>query len=77
MDRRIASVGTENLDLRSFDLNFEVATLIYDEKIAQKMAVSFYEDLKHSEQITPARWENRSNLKRIKERLIRLISPFM
>src|SRR5690606_19996062 len=43
-DRKLASVGTANLDLRSFDLNFEVNALVYDENFATELAESFDED---------------------------------
>lgn len=77
IDKKIASVGTANLDLRSFDLNFEVSVLIYDREIAQKMTDSFYEDLKHAEQISFEKWKNRSKFKKFAGRFVRLISPFM
>ncbi len=77
IDKKIASVGTANLDLRSFDLNFEVSALIYDEKIARKMTQTFYEDLKHARQLDYERWKNRSKFKKFSERIVRLISPFM
>jgi cardiolipin synthase len=77
IDRKIASIGTANLDLRSFDLNFEVSALIYDEKIANQMAVTFHEDLENSEEIILEKWMKRSKFTQIKEQIIRLLSPFM
>ncbi|MBX9448969.1 MAG: cardiolipin synthase [Taibaiella sp.] len=76
-DRKLASVGTANLDSRSFDLNFEVAALIYDQEIAEQLAVQFYLDLKESEELLLSDWEKRSGWTRFSESLIRLISPFM
>jgi cardiolipin synthase len=76
-DRQLASVGTANLDLRSFDLNFEVSTLIYDAEIANQMAETFFEDLKDAERIDPEKWENRPLWRRMAEQVIRLTSPFM
>src|SRR5690606_599504 len=77
VDGLMASVGTANLDMRSFDLNFEVSALVYDEKIAQELRASFYKDLEVSIQLDPDRWRKRSNLKRFIERFVRLTSPFM
>ncbi|RIV67387.1 cardiolipin synthase [Flagellimonas aequoris] len=76
-DRRLASIGTANLDLRSFDLNFEVNAIIYDEKTAIKLAESFDDDLLVSEEITSENWNNRPRLRKLTERLVRLISPFL
>ncbi|HZH70356.1 MAG TPA: cardiolipin synthase, partial [Flavobacteriaceae bacterium] len=77
IDRKIASVGTANLDLRSFDLNFEVTTLIYHQDIAVGMAGRFYEDLKDARQLSNEQWQSRSKLTRFTERIVRLISPLM
>ncbi len=76
-DRKLASIGTANLDIRSFDLNFEVNAIIYDEKTASELAEIFYKDLEDSEELILEQWANRSMFKKLKERLIRLLSPFM
>lgn len=77
VDGKLASVGTANLDMRSFDLNFEVSALVYDKRIAQEVRNSFYKDLEDSVQINPEQWINRSKFKRIIEKIVRLVSPFM
>lgn len=76
-DRKLASIGTANLDLRSFDLNFEVSAMIYDEQKAHELAEIFYEDLKHSRELQYSDWVKRPKYKKITERLIRLFSPFL
>ena len=46
IDDEIASVGTANMDNRSFTLNFEVNAFIYDEAIATKRSIySRYESI--------------------------------
>ena len=47
-DKKLSIVGTANMDIRSFDLNFEVNALIYDDDFAAEMREVFFEDLKHS-----------------------------
>ena len=76
-DRKLASVGTANLDLRSFDLNFEVNAVVYNEEFATELAESFDEDLKHSQELLYEDWKKRGKLKKLTERLVRLISPFL
>lgn len=76
-DRLLASVGTANLDVRSFDLNFETSTLIYDEKVAGELADVFYQDLEDAVEIDPAAWLNRSRTTVVLEKFIRLTSPFI
>lgn len=77
VDGKLASVGTANLDMRSFDLNFEVSALIYDKQIAKEVRDSFYRDLNDSIQVHPERWKNRGKINQISEKIVRLISPFM
>lgn len=50
-DDFISSVGTANLDNRSFDLNFEVNAVVYDKKIANQLSDQFFIDLANSEEI--------------------------
>ena len=46
IDDEIASVGTANMDNRSFTLNFEVNAFIYDEAIAAQLKEAFIQDMK-------------------------------
>jgi phosphatidylserine/phosphatidylglycerophosphate/cardiolipin synthase-like enzyme len=46
IDNNLAIVGTANMDIRSFDLNFEINAFIYDTDINQKLADTFMDDLK-------------------------------
>lgn len=77
VDRKIASVGTANMDSRSFDLNFEVSALIYDEEVAGKLANDFFSDLETSDPVDFDRWMKRPRRRVFVERLMRLFSPFM
>ena len=76
-DNRIAIVGTANMDIRSFDLNFEVNALIYDSEIATQLSDIFFQDLKDSEQIDPVAWRGRKWYKSLWEKCVRLLSPLM
>lgn len=76
-DRNVAIVGTANMDYRSFDLNFEVNAVVYDEKIAIELAEVFFDDLKYSEKIEKEKWDSRSSAKQLLERTARLISPML
>ncbi|MFJ1473738.1 cardiolipin synthase [Capnocytophaga cynodegmi] len=77
IDGKWASVGTANLDARSFDLNFEVSALIYNQDIALQLRETFYEDLLDAETLTLEKWEKRPKYKQLAEKILRLISPFM
>jgi cardiolipin synthase len=77
IDGGVVSVGSANIDVRSFKLDFEVNSLIYDQKIAEKVRQAFLEDSKVSQRLTKEIYKNRGMLIKLKEGLARLISPLL
>ena len=76
-DSSICSVGTANMDIRSFSLNFESNIFIYNEAISKSMEEQFFKDLKVCTRVTLESFEKRSIISRIGESIIRLVSPLM
>jgi len=76
-DAKIAMVGTANMDIRSFDLNFEVNAIIYDQELATELQSVFYEDLKNSVKLDPQVLKNQSKRTKFLEKLVRLLSPLL
>jgi cardiolipin synthase len=74
-DSRLSVIGTANMDHRSFELNFEVNAIIYDEKFAKKMRKIFFDDLEHAEKLNAKHWYKRSILTQLPEKFARLLSP--
>jgi len=77
VDGELAVIGTANMDHRSFELNFEVNSIIYDEKLALELKDAFLNDLKDAEMIDPAKWKKRTLFKQLPEKLCRLFSPLL
>lgn len=77
IDSEIAIVGSANMDLRSFDLNFEVNAIVYDKEVNQKLKDAFYNDLKDADEIDLERWKQRSWYHELTEKLARLWSPLL
>lgn len=77
VDGDIVMIGTANMDIRSFDLNFEVNAIIYDKEDGQQMRQIFFDDVRHSEMIDLQRWANRPFYIQLMERLARLFSPLL
>src|SRR5699024_4306721 len=48
VDGEVSTVGSANMDIRSFRLNFEINSFIYDETIAKELIDHFYQDLEKS-----------------------------
>lgn len=72
-----STVGTANVDLRSFNLNFEVNAFIYDDSVAEDLENFFLEDLEDCEEIIPEVYNKRSVLVKTKEAFSRLLSPIL
>ncbi|GAA3403704.1 cardiolipin synthase [Paenibacillus hodogayensis] len=77
VDGRIASVGTANIDLRSFKLNFEVNAVLYDTGTAAKLQSIFTEDQHNSKLLTEEVYRKRPLFKRFLESCARLLSPIL
>lgn len=77
IDNEISSVGSANLDIRSFEDNFEVTALLYDVHIADELTRYFEEDLAASSRVTREQWDKRSNLHAAYESVARMFSPLL
>ncbi len=76
-DDSVASIGTANMDIRSFELNFEVNAFIYSEEKAREQRMIFERDIENSREITREIYESRSTYIKIKESISRLLSPVL
>ena len=77
VDSRVSCYGTANMDIRSFELNFEVNATIYDENTTERLEEAFLEDLTRCREVTREVYEARSMWIRIKEQGSRLLSPLL
>jgi cardiolipin synthase len=59
MDGVWATVGSTNLDNRSFALNDEVNVIVYDATVARRLESIFHEDLQHARRIDYEAWRGR------------------
>ena len=74
IDDEICSVGTANMDTRSFELNFEVNAFIYSNKIAREQRCEFENDIFKCEELTLEKYKARSRGVKFKEAFSRLFS---
>lgn len=77
IDGKICSIGTANWDMRSFNLNFEVNAMIYDEKTTLEVEKTFLNDIKVSTFLTETNMKSRSFIEKVKESVSRLLSPVL
>lgn len=67
VDGAWCSVGTANIDYRSFFLNYELTFTVRDTILAGVLEKQFHDDLQQSEQIQPTSWARRAPWWRILE----------
>lgn len=77
VDDKVCSIGTANMDIRSFELNFEINAFIYSEDIAKKQRIIFEQDVEKSKEITLDVYNSRTRKVKIKESISRLLSPIL
>jgi cardiolipin synthase len=75
VDELLASVGTANMDMRSFFNNFEINAVFFDKQTMRRLERDFLQDVRDSDAILLAQFEKRSRWQRGKEVLARLLSP--
>ncbi|MDN8674727.1 phospholipase D-like domain-containing protein, partial [Staphylococcus aureus] len=67
IDDEVSTVGTANIDVWSFKLNFEVNAFIYDEETSHKLAELFEQDMLLSTELTLDIYNDRSTVIKLKE----------
>ncbi len=77
IDKNISSVGTFNLDIRSFKLHFEMTAFIYGNEFGTKMIDVFEKDMEDSTLLDKAFLEKQTFMDKIMQRISILFSPLL
>jgi cardiolipin synthase A/B len=77
VDSKICTVGTANMDIRSYELNYEINAVIYDSKVTEKLEEHFYEDLRNSIKFTIEDYDSSSIFTKLLEAIARLFSALL
>jgi cardiolipin synthase len=77
IDHELASIGTSNMDMRSFHLNFEVNAFLYRTESTRSLVNDFLNDIEHSKQLKLNEFKRRPLLNRVIESTSRLLSPLL
>jgi cardiolipin synthase A/B len=72
-----STVGSSNMDWRSFGLNKEVNAVILGPAVGDEMQKQFAQDLKSAEPITKIAWADRPILEKAKERIAVLLERWL
>lgn len=76
-DDELATVGTANLDIRSFEQNYEVNVLVYEKEFAEKLRDDFLKDCEKSIQLDYKEYLKRPKTDRLKEGMAKIFSPVL
>ena len=77
IDGKICTLGTANMDIRSFELNYEINTVIYDKDITCKLDALFFEDLLKSRHFKIEEYEKSTKFDKFIEGVTRIFSALL
>lgn len=77
VDDEFCTVGSANMDFRSFEHNFEANAFIYDKQVTRQMKSIFLHDQQQCKRMTIREWRNRPLRQKAFESIIRLFSPML
>ena len=77
VDSELSIVGSANVDMRSFRLNFELGARVVDPAFARVLEDRFLADLKSSREVTGTSMARRGIGERLRDQAARLLSPLL
>lgn len=75
VDGEFCAVGSANMDIRSFEDNFEIVALVYDRRVAQQLDEEFRRNAAQSAELSAQGWHRRNLAEQMKDSFARLFSP--
>ena len=76
-DDKIATVGTINMDYRSFILHFECGVWVNDNSTVSDIKKDFEQTLLKCKEIKLEEWQHRPIMNKLKESVLHIFAPFM
>ena len=77
VDDAFGLFGSANLDVRSFDLNFELSVLLYGKEVTDQLRKIQSAYLDQSQRLNAEEWSHRPALRRYADGAISLLSPLL
>lgn len=77
VDDEFVSVGSANIDFRSFEHNFESNVFIYSREVNRQMRDIFLNDINDCVRLNASEWNKRPKTQKMKESMYRLLSPIL
>lgn len=77
VDGLLASVGTANMDMRSFFSNFEINALLFDEQAIRRLEDDFWADTAQCEEVNRSHFQRRPLRQKAGQVVARMLSPLL
>jgi phosphatidylserine/phosphatidylglycerophosphate/cardiolipin synthase-like enzyme len=77
VDGLVCSVGSANMDIRSFNIDYEINAIVYDANVAEQLEADFVEDLKDCVLFDPKVYKKLPFRIRFRDAAARLLSPLL
>ncbi len=75
VDEKLATVGTANMDMRSFFSNFEQNAVLFDRHLVTRLAGQFQLDLRRCRELEASEFKELPRWKKVREGAARLLAP--
>jgi cardiolipin synthase len=77
IDSESCSIGSANIDIRSFSINYELNAVFYNKEIAKELETDFERDLAYCSEFDPAAYQKRGTVSRFRDSVARILSPLL
>ena len=77
VDSKICSIGSANMDIRSFSINYETNLVVYDEAITRELEGIFHTDMHNCIEFSTAAYDSQPARTRLVDSMMRLCSPLL
>ena len=77
IDSEVCSIGSANIDIRSFSINYELNAVLYSRELARELENDFERDLVHCTEFSPKEYKKRSGAVRFRDSVARVFSPLL
>jgi cardiolipin synthase len=77
VDSTVCSIGSANIDIRSFSINYETNLVIYDQTVTRELETDFMKDREQCVVFSAEEYESRRTVSRFVDSTLRLCSPLL
>jgi cardiolipin synthase A/B len=77
IDSEVCSIGSANIDIRSFSINYEINAVLHSRALATELEVAFGRDLEDCLEFDPSEYKRRNFALRFRDSVARLLSPIL